>query len=131
MEFEDGHTEPYREFEMTMFAPFTRHNFHEAEVGNIIYSAMIISCEGFSAFNANDNIPTPDACSRLREQFGTVDLAMLNYNSAGPYPSCFNNQSNLQKKSEHKKILQRYFDYLCELLEVISPRPSFPLLVPT
>lgn len=125
-EFEDGTTESFREFRITMFAPFTKHNFHDAEFGNIIDSAMVIECGGLTAFNANDNTPTPEACNHLRNRFGTIDLAMLNYNAAGPYPSCFSNLTDLEKESEHHRILNRNFDYMCELLAVLSPRAVLP-----
>jgi len=124
--FEDGVTESFREFRITMFAPFTKHNFHDAEVGNIIDSAMVIESDGVIALNANDNTPTPAVCRSLRKQFGNFDLAMLNYNSAGPYPSCFSNLTDSEKELEHQRILNRNFDYMCELLEVLSPRAVLP-----
>ena len=126
VEFEDGITKSFREFSITMFAPFAKHNFHDAELGNIIDSAIVIQSGGLTAFNANDNTPTPEACALLRNQFGTIDLAMLNYNSAGPYPSCFNNLTDLEKQSEHRRILNRNFDYMCDLLAVLTPRAILP-----
>ena len=126
VEFEDGITKSFREFSITMFAPFAKHNFHDAELGNIIDSAMVIESGGLTAFNANDNTPTPEACALLRNQFGSIDLAMLNYNSAGPYPSCFNNLTDLEKESEHLRILSRNFDYMCDLLAVLTPRALLP-----
>ena len=126
LEYEDGVTGSFREFKITMFAPFAKHNFHDAAIGNIIDSAMVIESGGLKALNANDNTPTPEACALLRNQFGTIDLAMLNYNSAGPYPSCFNNLSDLEKDSEHRRILNRNFDYMCELLAVLTPRAVLP-----
>ena len=32
---------------------------------------------------------------------------MLNYNAAGPYPSCFDNLDNAEKLKEHRRILKR------------------------
>ena len=126
VEFEDGVSAPFREFMITIFAPFTRHNFHEAKVGNLIDSAMLIECDGVSAFNANDNTPTPEACAELRNRFGTIDLAMINYNAAGPYPSCFSNLSNDEKTSEHQRVLFRNFEYIHKLVEVLKPRYILP-----
>ena len=126
IQFEDGVTESFQEFRITMFAPFAKHNFHDAEVGNIIDSAMVIESGGIVALNANDNTPTPAVCTQLRNQFGIFDLAMLNYNSAGPYPSCFSNLTDQEKELEHHRILNRNFDYMCELLEVLSPRAVLP-----
>ena len=122
----DGETVPFKEFAITLFAPFTRHNFHEAEVGNLIDSAMIIDCDGMKAFNANDNTPTPEACTSLKERFGTIDLAMINYNAAGPYPSSFANLSNSEKRSEHNRILDRNIAYMHNLVETLKPRMVLP-----
>ena len=126
VEYKDGITDSFREFKITMFAPFTKHNFHDAAVGNIIDSAMVIESGGLKALNANDNTPTPEVCALLRNQFGTIDLAMLNYNSAGPYPSCFSNLTDVEKVSEHRRILKRNFDYMCSLLAVLTPRAILP-----
>ena len=126
VEYEDGVTKSFQEFKITMFGPFAKHNFHDALVGNIIDSAMVIESGGLKAFNANDNTPTPEACAMLRNKFGAIDLAMLNYNSAGPYPSCFNNLTDIEKESEHQRILNRNFDYMCDLLAVLTPRAILP-----
>lgn len=126
VEFEDGVSAPFNEFTITLFAPFARHNFHEAEVGNLIDSAMLIECDGVSALNANDNTPTPEVCLELRKRFGTIDLAMINYNAAGPYPSCFNNLSIDEKTAEHQRVLVRNFGYMHNLIEALKPKYILP-----
>ena len=35
------------------------------------------------------------------------DLALLGYNAAGPYPSCFENLSENERKDEHHRILKK------------------------
>jgi UDP-MurNAc hydroxylase len=122
----DGETVSFKEFTITMFAPFTRNNFHEAEVGNLIDSAMIIDCNGVKAFNANDNTPTPETCVKLKQRFGTIDLAMINYNAAGPYPASFVNLSEAEKRSEHNRVLDRNIDYMHNLVETLAPRMILP-----
>ena len=122
----DGETVAFKEFTITLFAPFTRNNFHEAEVGNLIDSAMVIECGGVKAFNANDNTPTPEACVSLKERFGTIDLAMINYNAAGPYPASFTNLSDSEKRSEHDRILDRNIAYMHNLVETLAPRMVLP-----
>ena len=122
----DGETVAFKEFTITLFAPFTRNNFHEAEVGNLIDSAMVIECGGVKAFNANDNTPTPEACVSLKELFGTIDLAMINYNAAGPYPASFSNLSDDEKRSEHDRILDRNIAYMHNLVETLAPRMVLP-----
>lgn len=122
----DGETVAFKEFTITLFAPFTRNNFHEAEVGNLIDSAMVIECGGVKAFNANDNTPTPESCVELQQRFDTIDLAMINYNAAGPYPSSFANLSNSEKRSEHDRILDRNIAYMHSLVETLAPRMVLP-----
>ena len=122
----DGETVAFKEFAITLFAPFTRNNFHEAEVGNLIDSAMVIECGGMKAFNANDNTPTPETCTSLKQRFGTIDLAMINYNAAGPYPGSFANLSDSEKRSEHDRILDRNIAYMHNLVETLKPRMVLP-----
>jgi UDP-MurNAc hydroxylase len=125
IKIKDGQTVSFREFKITLFAPFAKHNFHEAEVGNLIDSALVIENAGKVALNANDNTPTVESCKMLKDVFGHIDLAMINYNAAGPYPACFNNLSLDEKKSEHNRILQRNFDHFYKLL--LELKPSFAL----
>lgn len=40
IEIKDRQTVSWREFEITLYAPFAKHNFHEALVGNLIDSAL-------------------------------------------------------------------------------------------
>jgi UDP-MurNAc hydroxylase len=122
----DAETVSFKEFSITLFAPFTRNNFHDAEIGNLIDSAMVIECDGVTAFNANDNTPTPETCAALRERFGTIDLAMINYNAAGPYPASFSNLSDLEKRSEHERVLDRNISYMHSLVETLQPRMVLP-----
>ena len=116
----------YKEFKLTMFSPFAKHNFHEAKVGNLIDSALLISCEGVSALNANDNTPTIEAASMLREKYGPVTLAMLNYNAAGPYPSCFDNLTEAEKITESDRVLERNFNHVKNVVQAMKPRYMLP-----
>lgn len=123
---QDGQTVQFKELSLTLFAPFAKHNFHDAKVGNLIDSALVVACDGVRAFNANDNTPNLEACTMLRERFGTLDLAMLNYNAAGPYPSCFDNLSRDEKISESRRVLQRNFANARGLLAELRPRAVLP-----
>jgi len=122
----DGETISFKELSITLFAPFARHPFHEAVVGDLIDSAILIECNGTRAFNSNDNKPTPESCVALRERFGTIDLAMLNYNGASPYPSKFSNLSETEKQTEHHRILDRNIAYMHNLVEILQPRMVLP-----
>jgi UDP-MurNAc hydroxylase len=122
----DKETVGFREFQLTMFAPFTRHNFHEATVGNLIDSALLVSCDGVSALNANDNVLTLEAARLVRERHGPITLAMLNYNAAGPYPSCFDNLTEDEKVAESPRILERNFRHVQAVLLALQPQFMLP-----
>lgn len=122
----NGQTITYREFALTMFSPFAKHNFHEATVGNLIDSALLIACDGVSALNANDNTPTVEAAEMLNGKYGPITLAMLNYNAAGPYPSCFDNLTEEEKVSEHARVLERNFNHVKDVLTAMKPKFMLP-----
>jgi UDP-MurNAc hydroxylase len=122
----DGESLKFKEFTFTLFAPFEKHNFHEAKVGNLIDSALVISDAEHCILNANDNTPSTESARQVRDRFGDLDLVMLNYNAAGPYPSCFTNLTIEQRLSEHSRILSRNFDHISALLEVFQSRAFLP-----
>lgn len=126
IKIKDRQTINYKEFSLTMFAPFAKHNFHDAKIGNLIDSALLLECDGVSALNANDNTPTTESSKMLKETYGSISLAMINYNSAGPYPSCFDNLTKRQKLEEHNRILQRNFEHMKSLIEHMEPRLLLP-----
>ena len=51
---------------------------------------------------------------------------MLNYNAAGPYPSCFDNLTTEEKKIENQRILKRNFDHLCNIIPILQPKSVLP-----
>ena len=116
------------DFKITLYSPFVTNNFFEKEavIGNLIDSAMVIESEGLVAFNANDNTPDEKASSMLSKRFKKIDLAMMNYNSAGPYPSCFNNLDSVQKQKEHQKNLERNINYLAKNISAMNPKYFLP-----
>lgn len=126
LKIKNGQTVSYEEFSLTMFAPFEKHVFHDAKIGNLIDSALLVECDGVSALNANDNTPTKEAAEMLRRDFGTISFAMLNYNAAGPYPSCFDNLTREEKVNEHNRILLRNFEHVNLLLEHMKPQYFLP-----
>ena len=106
----DGCSVNFKEFNITIFAPFVKHAFEDfeknqiaSEVGNLIDSAMLVQTKKFSIMNFNDNKPDIKVCNQLKKKYGQIDLALLNYNAANCYPACFGNLSNsenLMKKKE-------------------------------
>lgn len=113
-------------FWVHMFGPFCGHPFFGAELGNLIDSAIVVDDGTYKIFNANDNTPDLKSAQSLRNDFGKFDIAQLNYNAAGPYPSCFNNFSENRKKTEANRIIKRNLDHVVELCKVLEPTYFMP-----
>ena len=128
IKIKDKQTLEFKDFRISLFATFAGNNFFEenTKIGNLIDSGIVYEADGKKVFNANDNTPNTAACQMLKQKFDSFDLAMMNYNSAGPYPSCFNNLSDDEKILEHHKNLQRNVDYLYENLRILNPKYFLP-----
>jgi UDP-MurNAc hydroxylase len=126
VEIKNDQTIEFKEFKLTIYKPFTKHIYEESLIGNLIDSALVLENDNVTAINFNDNTPDEIACSMLKNKFKNIDLAMLNYNAAGPYPSCFDNLSAVEKKNENSKILKRNFDYLCRIIPILQPKSVLP-----
>ena len=122
----DGEKIKFEDYEITMFSGFTTHNFFDSKMGTLIDSAMVLENNGLVAFNANDNKPDIKSCQQIKEKFGHIDLALLNSNAAGPYPSCFNNLSESEKFKEKDLILKKYFNHSLDCLKALQPSYMIP-----
>ena len=128
IKIKNNETKSFKDFKLTVFKPFSKHNFFEenTKVGNLIDSAIVFESDEQIVFNANDNSPNIEACKFLKERFGKIDLAMMNYNNAGPYPSCFDNLSEEEKKDEHFLNLERNINFLKENIKALKPKNFMP-----
>ena len=126
IEIKNNETIEFKEFQLTLYKPFSKHIFEESLIGNLIDSALVLENNGVTAINFNDNQPDEEACNFLKNKFKSIDLAMLGYNAAGPYPSCFDNLTNEEKIGENKRILKRNFDHLCNIIPILQPRSVLP-----
>ena len=128
IKIKDKETIKFKDLKLTLFAPFSGNNFFEenTKLGNLIDSGIVYEADNQKIFNANDNTPNPEACKELKERFGIFDISMMNYNSAGPYPACFNNLNDDEKISEHLNNLERNIDYLYENLKILNSKYFLP-----
>ena len=126
IEVKDNETIEFKEFQLTLYKPFTKHIFEESLIGNLIDSALVLENDGVTAINFNDNKPDENACSFLKNKFKNIDLAMLNYNAANAYPSCFDNLTTEEKIIENQRILKRNFDHLCNIIPILQPKSVLP-----
>ena len=126
IEIQNNETVQFKEFNLTLYKPFTKGIFEESLIGSLIDSALVLENDGTTAINFNDNQPDEKACLFLKNKFRNIDLAMLNFNAAGPYPSCFDNLTTQEKISENKRILKRNFDQLCSIIPILQPKSVLP-----
>ena len=124
----DKQTINFKDIKISLFAPFVKHVFfgNNTKIGNLIDSAIVLESDNQVVFNANDNNPDNLSCELLKERFEKIDLAMINYNNAGPYPSCFNNLTDEEKLKEHQSNLKRNIDFLASNLEILQPKFFLP-----
>tara|TARA_B100001123_G_C15321112_1_gene1027924 strand:- start:1523 stop:2773 length:1251 start_codon:yes stop_codon:yes gene_type:complete len=126
IEIKDGETKKFKEFNLTVYKPFTGNIFEESLLGNLIDSALVLNDGDLTVINFNDNTPNEKACVALQNKFKKIDFALLNYNAAGPYPACFDNLSIEEKKKENDRILKRNFDHLCKIIPLLKPKTVLP-----
>lgn len=122
----DNETIKFKEFKLTMYKPFSGHIFEESLLGNLIDSALVLENKNLTAINFNDNTPTLKSCEMLQKKFKNINLAMINYNAAGPYPSCFDNLTYNQKVEKNRLILKRNFDYMCKASKKLKANTILP-----
>jgi UDP-MurNAc hydroxylase len=79
-----------------------------------------------SALNANDNTPSIESARMLYEKYGPITLAMLNYNAAGPYPSCFENLTEAEKIYENDRVIERNLNHVKNVIQVMKPTYLLP-----
>lgn len=126
IKIKNGKSKELGPFRLTMFGPFTKHPFHECVVGNILDSCLVISDEEHVVINTNDNTPSIEAARMLKEDFPDIYVAQLNYNAAGPYPSCFENLDSLQLKAESKRILNRQLEHMVKVAHILDAEYTMP-----
>ncbi len=107
-------------FKLTMFGPFTKHPFHDCEIGNVVDSALLIEHEGRTVLNANDNTPSLAAAEWLGREYGPIHLAQLNYNSAGPYPACFINLAPHERILEGERMGRRHLEHAAAVAKAMQ-----------
>jgi UDP-MurNAc hydroxylase len=122
----DGASVTLGPFRLTTYAPFEKHVFHESEVGNLLDCALLVEGGGHSVFNFNDNTPSERAAEKLVARHGQVTVAQLNYNAAGPYPSCFDNLGDAGKSEAHSLVLERNLAHFVRVARILAPTYVMP-----
>ncbi len=126
IEIKNNETKEFKEFKLTLYKPFVKHIYEESLLGNLIDSSLVLESHGVTAINFNDNQPDANTCLFLKKKFKNIDLAMLSYNAAGPYPSCFDDLTIEEKKSESERILEKNLNHMCEMVNILKPKSVLP-----
>lgn len=109
-----------------LFAPFTKHPFHDSDIGNVVDSALLIEAEGKKILNTNDNTPSLEAAEWLKKEYGPFDLVQLNWNNAGPFPACFTNLSHDEKLAAAKDCVQRNLGHMAKVAKILDAKYTMP-----
>jgi len=88
-------------------------------------SALILQHGGHSVVNMNDNFFTQSQINRINEIAPSVQIALLPYTGAGPYPHTYYDiGSTLIEKASMKR--QQFFDRYLRLRDALKPEATIP-----
>jgi UDP-MurNAc hydroxylase len=121
-----GQSAVHGPWEITLFEPFSGHDYFETKVGNLIDSSILLRAGGGSFLNFTDNFPTPEAARRLGEEYGPISLASVPYNGAGDYPACCQSLDQGGKLDERARLQQRNLERLIEVAAALQPEILCP-----
>ena len=128
IEIENGQsTQIANDVQITMYSAFSPSVFIEnASVPNVVDSSLVVTDGKHAVFNANDNIPSPKDCEKIREIHGPIDIAMMPYGGVGPYPSSYANLTLVDKKKIAKLKCKKYLERLIENVRALQPKITVP-----
>lgn len=88
-----------------------------------IDSLAVFNGAGKTIVNTND-CPYELAfsvCDYIKDSYETIDFLLVGYNSAGPYPQCFDNYDNNEKLEKANQIKRKCLDRAIGYLKDLSP----------
>lgn len=112
---------------LTCLGPFVKHPFHDSDtIGNLVDSALIIRYGEKFILNANDNTLTEEAATKFYENYGSPEVAQLNFNNASCYPACFMNLTHEEKLAEAQRCIMQNLDNMVKVSKALAPRVVTP-----
>ncbi len=99
---------------------------NELEEGVDVDSALVVKKDGHTAVNVNDN----PYCQKQIDQIlefceRRVDIALLGYTGAGPYPQTYYREgAALAEKAQAKKL--NFFDRYRQMQKALKPKRTLP-----
>jgi len=91
-----------------------------------IDSALVIKDDKTVIANLNDNPYNEEQLNRIKEYAGIIDVALLPYAGAGPFPQTYYETTNtfLQEKMKEKE--KRFIDEYLDFKNYLKPKKSLP-----
>ena len=113
-------------FKLTMYKAFCGNAFYDTEFGNPIDSALVIEDHEGKVLNTNDNTLDEQSALMLRDRHGVFNVAQLQFNSAGPYPACFDNLTTQEKVYESNRLINRNLQHMVKIAKILRPNSVMP-----
>lgn len=101
--------------------------FANGHFGSEIDTALVVTREGHSVVNMNDNLYDATQIASVKTFLAgqPTTIALLGYTGAGPYPQTFYSDTRtLRSKAEEKK--SHFFDRYREMRAALDPRIAIP-----
>ena len=83
---------------------------------------------GKTVVNVNDcpHVMASAACQHILERYGSVDFLMVGYAGAGPYPQCFDNLNDAEKRERGQAKQKQFLHQATMYLKQLRPTAFLP-----
>lgn len=109
-----------------LYGQFVNNLFHDAQIGSLIDSAIVIEWNGYVVLNCNDNYPDVRGARRIKERFPKIDVAFIPHSASGPYPASFTNLDQQLKIDVICRFRKQYLDHFLRIAEILGARFTIP-----
>jgi len=94
---------------------------------NVIDSGVIFKIDGKVILNCNDNKPSAELCSYLKDNYGEIDLAFIPCGGGSGYPAMYENLSRQEKEKIVAKNVENYARVFSNAVDILKPKISIPV----
>lgn len=121
----------FDEIEIKLFGQFVKSlGSDEAKFGSLIDTALLLSWDGRNILNCNDNYLDVDSAKTFIDQHphlaNNLDYVMLPHSASGPYPACFLNLSEENRRKEAVRLQREYVSLFVETTKILAPKIVSP-----
>lgn len=94
---------------------------------NVIDSGVVLQIDNITILNSNDNKPSSELCTYIKEKFGQIDLALIPGGGGSGYPAMYENLNQNEKEKIVKKHVEEYKKIFSNAVDVLRPRTTIPV----